>query len=517
MQVINNTIFIEKEPLDAELDDILFGLYANKSVTSITISKNLALNSGFTKKLGSLIQNKEIKIFVPFWIYEGSSIFEYEELKVLKENIKSLEANGSKVAFVEECGDGQKGYSFHEAVVASRRIDEIVTQIKNAKVDGEELSPLEKYLYAYIFVTDFVYKESGNGSTDEAFESRSVVRVLNGDKIVCVGYVSMLSEICKRLNIPLKPQFVVDNYGAENKIDEINHAGLEVYIKDEKYGVDGMFYSDPTQDSIDEEGARSVCHALIGFDELERIFDGKIEFKPSFEYDKTLIVGFINQIKNKPKVESGMLPQLASYILSVPEANEQFMKTLVDVVESMETENIQKNANHGLSEAELKEKNNANIKTISSLVLKQYSEWLDENDKKIKEAVAELYQYNEVTLPEIVEIISEYLPYYNLSEDELKIVDDYYKQQEYLNACLTYQEFKEKSEDIPPEVLHEALVTVLVSMGNGEQQAEKIVDGLFQNSVNIASRHWNLEKATSYFATEAKRILDLLNQGAKKE
>ena len=41
-------------------------------------------------------------------------------------------------------------------------------------------------------------------------DSRNLVKVLNGDKIVCIGYASMLAELCKRIDIPCIVQLAVD-------------------------------------------------------------------------------------------------------------------------------------------------------------------------------------------------------------------------------------------------------------------------------------------------------------------
>mgnify|MGYP003293647335 CR=1 FL=1 len=65
--------------------------------------------------------------------------------------------------------------------------------------NDEPLSPFEKFMIAYEYVTNYVYNEDG----DMWHRTTSHwVPVLEGDKIVCVGYASLLQALCDRIFSP---------------------------------------------------------------------------------------------------------------------------------------------------------------------------------------------------------------------------------------------------------------------------------------------------------------------------
>ena len=92
-------------------------------------------------------------------------------------------------------------YSINEAINASRKIQEWQTEIESLKND-KMLSPYEKYLYAYNLVTKYIYHEAEPDKKEDKHVSRYLIPILNGDRIVCVGYAAMLREICVRCGIP---------------------------------------------------------------------------------------------------------------------------------------------------------------------------------------------------------------------------------------------------------------------------------------------------------------------------
>ena len=76
----------------------------------------------------------------------------------------------------------EEGFTPEQALDASRKLNDWATEIKNAKVQGRNLSVLEKFLYAYDISSNFVYKKNDldeNGNQIDVYASRNVVRVLN--------------------------------------------------------------------------------------------------------------------------------------------------------------------------------------------------------------------------------------------------------------------------------------------------------------------------------------------------
>ncbi len=114
--------------------------------------------------------------------------------------------------------------------------------------DIKHLSPFEKYLAAYKLVTSFA-KYAMEEDPNEWNISRSVYDITNQDgeiKIVCAGYVNLLIELLERMGIKTALYWPVR---IQNDSLYYDHARLIIYLKDEKYGIDGIYMSDPTWDS----------------------------------------------------------------------------------------------------------------------------------------------------------------------------------------------------------------------------------------------------------------------------
>ncbi len=123
---------------------------------------------------------------------------------------------------------------------ANKILDTIANEIKS-----KNLTELESLLYAYMIVSNrLIIDNKKNISL-----SRSIYGVLNTKYIVCVGYSEFLREIVKRLNLKNVKIFLNNVIIRGNgKINSL-HRNLIIYVKDEKYNIDGYFYFDPTWDA----------------------------------------------------------------------------------------------------------------------------------------------------------------------------------------------------------------------------------------------------------------------------
>jgi len=115
-------------------------------------------------------------------------------------------------------------------------IDEIVSKIKKYP-----LSPLEQIMYAYDLVRDRVYHMEEEN--EDITKSRDLTSVLFGDKIVCVGYANIFEKVLNNLGI----KAIMCSL---RNVDptKCGHRRNIVYVKDEKYEVEGIFYFDTTWD-----------------------------------------------------------------------------------------------------------------------------------------------------------------------------------------------------------------------------------------------------------------------------
>lgn len=170
---------------------------------------------------------------------------------------------------------------------------------------AKDMSPFEKYIYAYDITKQFKKyntpkkdnKNIENLSQDEymkiKFLSRDLYQILDNDYIVCVGFSNLLidllnklgidnialpvyvdtslSKAVKQLNIPKeewknmtpeeKHRLIIRQQSYIPKDDFGGHRRLLVNIKDEKYGIDGIYVSDPTWDNNLEKNI--YAHAVM--------------------------------------------------------------------------------------------------------------------------------------------------------------------------------------------------------------------------------------------------------------
>lgn len=202
---------------------------------AIVIDKSLSLNK---ELMEFLAKNSSKNVF---YIRENNSssettLYDEKETRILADNVNFLRDKYNKDIQFED------GSTAEQALDASRRINKFVEHINKVKEDGTSLSPLEKYICAYQFVANFVYKNE-NTESENHFKSRNLVSILTGDKIVCVGYAAMLKEICTRIGI----QSEIQHWHFSD--DNIGHANNLVRIDDDKYNIHTIYYADACWDS----------------------------------------------------------------------------------------------------------------------------------------------------------------------------------------------------------------------------------------------------------------------------
>ncbi len=155
----------------------------------------------------------------------------------------------------------------------------------------KSLSPYEKYLGAYIITTKFAkYNLPENSKTDL---TRSIYEFIDKHKdrpICCVGYVSMLNELLERQEYSDGSVDVV-HWGVKSKRENRdgvisigdNHDRSLVHIVDPKYGIDGIYMSDPTWDDINFEDLTIEDVTKRRFPHLLSTMDSLAEEKYSFD------------------------------------------------------------------------------------------------------------------------------------------------------------------------------------------------------------------------------------------
>lgn len=215
---------VDRELSADELErlQIMFEKYPQDNVhIGFTFDKQL-------KEILSIIKSKKI-------IIKKQESLDLEKYEFFNENYDNIEIELDEDIYVKP----------KNLIEKERILSSIINEVKELN-----LSPLEEYMYLYNITK--MLKEYREVPKDEGNDmlSRKPEFTLFNDYMVCVGYALLLNELVKKLgdpNLTLTPYSCV----IEEDAEIIGHRRCLVKIKDEKYGVDGIYISDPTWDSID--------------------------------------------------------------------------------------------------------------------------------------------------------------------------------------------------------------------------------------------------------------------------
>lgn len=506
MVAAKDNVFLTREYSDEDMAYIAGSV--DQENTTIVINRRTVLNPSMIDKICRFFKATDVRVSIPIGNTSSSTIFDEEETEILKQNFAKLEENNFKTLFFEDKNAPvSTGYTLAETISASEKIAEWAREINSAKVFGRDLSPLEKFIYAYDFVTRFVHKkgETKRGEEVSPMDSRNLVRVLNGDKIVCIGYATMLAELCKRIDIPCLIQLVVDGADEKAGFNKINHAICKVYLKDEIYDYDGIVNADASKDAYKNSFGQTICHAAQTNQEIQEIYGGKVKLAgESWFYAETL-----NEFMDGVR---GFKTDNAESLLEMRYLSAGIEKVLVDIFER-NVEKFEKNrAKRGFGDIILEHQK----------LEKTYFPSIYE----------ELYRYvinpkNEYFLLDVERAISQTVMATNLSLDDLfcELLDygNRFKPNEYVleelvemvedaRAKESFDDMKtiaDESEPVDPLMLFEALTNVIYSRVKNEERAVIQANRIFEESIDFAMCKWDLSRKTdNYFHEEAVKLRD---------
>ena len=132
-------------------------------------------------------------------------------------------------------------YTIEQGVDAFFNAEKFINAVK-----ALDLSPLEIHFLICMHLSSFQYQEN----EEHRRKARTIVNVLTGTDIVCLGYAELASYLHKRLGIKSVVQ-ILSVYDKQGKSDG-THANNLVFIDDKKYKYKGWGYSDITWDSKDK-------------------------------------------------------------------------------------------------------------------------------------------------------------------------------------------------------------------------------------------------------------------------
>lgn len=176
-----------------------------------------------------------------------------------------------------------------------------------------KLSPAEALLYGYVFATTRIYKREE--PEENVGWSRSIYGVLNSNNIVCAGYAELIYNFIKATYVDniLIYSNTTTSERENNKI--IGHRTLLVYLKDDKYGIDGYYLLDPTRDMVKENGKINLNNFLIPIND---IYTSKASYRDS-NYKREERVKTTQQLKSIDIEKNGSWFNLKHKIVSLSE------------------------------------------------------------------------------------------------------------------------------------------------------------------------------------------------------
>lgn len=163
----------------------------------------------------------------------GDRYYTKDEFIKILEVEEYIKNNYNSEYELEFTGNG-KLYNKEQIIAANSKINRTVEKLKESN-----LSPYEKVMFVTKLLNEKKYYMASNVNL-----SRDLYSVLNTRNIICTGYASLLDVILNELNdenIKSTTETITQtNYFNGEELHTINC----VYIKDEKYGIEGYYNLD---------------------------------------------------------------------------------------------------------------------------------------------------------------------------------------------------------------------------------------------------------------------------------
>lgn len=277
---------------------------------SLSFSRDDFFKDDFDKKLNErldfiLANNVGLKnVVLNINVFMSSNLFNNKEWEKITDVQKKYAKKGLTVC-VE---DMDKMWSLDEVANANQHINEVANKV----INRYHFSPFEKLMVAYSTVKQRNYIEVDDKK--DAYMSRTLYGILNSDKIVCVGYTAYLKGILDKVadeNIKLFENSICCMRTKDNH--EGYHRNAIIYIKDEKYNIDGYYYLDPTWDSEEKDlnffmVPLDDIKYISGYNMITNSQTKRFELSISGDFDKSYIgVDFVNNIMNNPKFKKDIV------------------------------------------------------------------------------------------------------------------------------------------------------------------------------------------------------------------
>lgn len=282
---------------------------ANKETVCFEFDQNHStnyLNLSLLKKYIEIIKREKPKTtftFQALYIMNTQYLLDLDpnQIKELKKIDTYLRHNFKTQLFINAKYEyNLDKYPFTQTLNSSLKLEEIANKIKNTKslINGyeEDLSNYEKLMLIYDYVSNYVYNEGGD---KKHLTTSHWIPVINGNKIVCGGYSSLLKAISDRVFDKDKVKVLTQSLLVHHSINntDIGHSNNIVFLKDDKYNYDGLIYMDACWDSLNQDNPNKfqayigipLCD-LVYFKFYDMKFEGLLDIylrqTPEYKYPK---------------------------------------------------------------------------------------------------------------------------------------------------------------------------------------------------------------------------------------
>lgn len=150
-------------------------------------------------------------------------------------------------------------WELDDVIRANSQLDNAVNKIKSTTINengkSRPLNEMEKFLMAYKFVTNRKFKDN----LQNADSPRSITSILKTGDVVCVGFATLLKEMCNRLDI----ECYVNHCQVQDAVGQGGHQNNVVVINGNPY------YCDACWDCVKADGQNThLNHCLIPCDDI---------------------------------------------------------------------------------------------------------------------------------------------------------------------------------------------------------------------------------------------------------
>lgn len=218
------------------------------------------------QKILKQIKGSNIKINSLCCSYKESYIYDKGDIESFKSINSFCEKNNINFDVSLNGAFGE----YNKYLIARQKIEDFVEKLNSTTIEENGIeTPLsvgEKYILIHRFVSKREYHEDEENFFND--DMRNWIGLLSTDYAICSGFASLLKMLCDRVFTEEEVKCFEQGSDVFDKNGEKlgGHANNLVYIKDEKYGLDGFYYCDTCWDSVNDKES-TLSHCLIPFDQ----------------------------------------------------------------------------------------------------------------------------------------------------------------------------------------------------------------------------------------------------------